>query len=111
MTIRPILLLRWAILIAPACAALGGCLSSTPIYDSHFGDAVRAVAHAQIIDPDAAIHNPSTDGVDGKAAVAAMSSYDKSIAQPTPNGNAFVIGVGSSGNGGAGMVAAPSYGQ
>lgn len=110
MTIRPILLLRWAVLVAPACAALSGCLSSTPIYDKHFGEAVRTVVHAQIIDPDAAAHNPSTDGVDGKAAVAAMSSYNKSMQQPAPNTNAFVIGVGSSGSSG-GMVAAPSYGQ
>jgi hypothetical protein len=111
MTTRLILLLRCAVLIAPVCTLLSGCLSSTPVWDSHFGQAVRAVTQAQIIDPDAAAHNPSTDGIDGKSAVAAMSNYTKSMQQPAPNTNAFVIGVGSSGYGSAGMTSSPSNGQ
>ncbi|MGF6964929.1 hypothetical protein OKW43_001934 [Paraburkholderia sp. WC7.3g] len=111
MTTRHILFLRRAALIAPACAALSGCLSSTPVWDSHFGQAVRTVTQAQIIDPDAATHNPSVDGLDGKAAVAAMSNYNKSIQQAPQNSNAFVIGVGSNGNSGGGMLTAPSSGQ
>ncbi|KLU23502.1 hypothetical protein EOS_25000 [Caballeronia mineralivorans PML1(12)] len=109
MIIRPILFLRWTVLIAPACGALSGCLSTTPVWDSHFGQSVRAISQAQIIDPDAAIHHPSTSGIDGKAAVAAMSNYNASFQQPAPSANAFVIGVGGSGNGGA--MAAPSSGQ
>jgi hypothetical protein len=109
MTIRNILVLRCAALLAPACVALGGCVQTTPVWDSHFGEAVKAVTQAQIIDPDAARHNPSTSGVDGKAAVAAMSSYNASFQQPAPSANAFVIGIGGSGTGAA--MAAPSGGQ
>lgn len=111
MTIRPILFLRWAALIAPACVALSGCLSTTPIWDSHFGQSVRTVTQAQIIDPDAATHHPSTNGIDGKAAVAAMSNYNASFQQPPQTANPFVIGVGGSGSSGGGGMAAPSSGQ
>jgi len=112
MTIRPISFLRWAVLTAPACAALSGCMSTTPIFDSHFGESVKAISQAQIIDPDAAIHHPSTSGIDGKAAVAAMSNYNASFQQPTSTSNPFVIGVGGSGSsGGGGGMPVPSSGQ
>jgi hypothetical protein len=111
MTIRPILFLRWAALTAPVCAALSGCLSTTPIWDSHFGQSVRTASQAQIIDPDAAIHHPSASGIDGKAAVAAMSNYNASFQQPPQTANPFVIGIGGGGSSGGGGMAAPSSGQ
>ncbi|SOE59603.1 hypothetical protein SAMN05446635_1601 [Burkholderia sp. OK233] len=109
MNIRYIPALRCAAALASACVALGGCVQTTPLWDSHFGDAVRTVTQAQIIDPDAATRNPSTNGVDGKAAVAAMANYNASFQQPAPSANAFVIGVGGSGSGAA--MAAPSGSQ
>jgi hypothetical protein len=94
---------RWATLIVPVCAALGGCMSSTPIWDAHFGEALKTVTQAQIIDPNAALHAQSAQGMDGKSAAAAMGSYDKSFQQPAPSPNAFVIGVGSGGGGASGQ--------
>lgn len=95
---------RRALLIvaAPACAALGGCLSSSPIWDAHFGEAVKTVTQAQIIDPDAAAHNPSRQGIDGKAANSAIGQYQKSFDAPPTTFTPFVIGVGSGGGGGGG---------
>ncbi|HYS64620.1 MAG TPA: hypothetical protein VEN30_12525 [Paraburkholderia sp.] len=90
---------RWTALIVPVCAALSGCMTSTPIWDAHFGEALKTVTQAQIIDPHAAEHAQAAAGVDGKAAASAMDNYDKSFHQPVPTPNAFVIGVGSGGGG------------
>ncbi|SDI09516.1 hypothetical protein [Paraburkholderia phenazinium] len=89
-----------AALSVTAFVALGGCMSSSPIWDAHFGEAEKAVTQAQIIDPRAAEHTPSVDGIDGKAAASAMTQYDKSFAQPATNTNPFVIGVSTGGSSG-----------
>jgi hypothetical protein len=86
-------------LMVPACAFLGGCMSSSPVWDAHFGEAVRTVSQAQIIDPQAAEHSPSAPGIDGQSAVSAMTQYDKSFSQPPTTSNPYVIGVGSGGSG------------
>ncbi|WP_455774340.1 hypothetical protein, partial [Burkholderia stabilis] len=89
---------RRAALAAPLAFALAGCMSSTPVWDSRFGDSVRTVMQAQIIDPHAAEHaasaSGSSSGVDGAAAAAALDNYDKSFKQIQPPANAFVIGIG-----------------
>ncbi|MFC5430253.1 hypothetical protein ACFPTO_15795 [Paraburkholderia denitrificans] len=90
---------RRAALVLCACASLTGCMSSTPVWDAHVGQALKAVTQAQIIDPDAG-HMPATPSMDGTSAVTAMDSYDKSFRSPTPPANAFVIGVGGSSGGG-----------
>ncbi|UXU85329.1 hypothetical protein [Burkholderia sp. S-53] len=87
---------RRAALAAPLAFALAGCMSSTPVWDSRFGDSVRTVMQAQIIDPHAAEHATSASGVDGSAAAAALDNYDKSFKQIQPPANAFVIGIGKS---------------
>lgn len=94
---------RWAALIVPVCAALGGCMSSTPIWDAHFGEAVKTVTRAQIIDPHAAEHAQSAQGMDGRSAASAMDTYDKSFQLPAPSPNAFVIGIGNGGGGAGGQ--------
>ncbi len=86
--------LRRAALAMPLAFALGGCMSSSPVWDSRFGDSVRAVTQAQIIDPHAAEHAAADPGIDGAAATAAMDNYGKSFVQPEPKGNTFVIGIG-----------------
>lgn len=91
-----------SVLAVSMLAALSGCMTSTPIWDAHFGEAKRAVMQAQIIDPQAAQHAQSAQVIDGKSAVAAMDTYEKSFQQPVPSPNAFVIGVGSGNGGGAG---------
>jgi hypothetical protein len=90
--------LRIARTIAPwaaVCSLLGGCMTSTPVWDAHFGEAVRTVTQAQIIDPHAAEHNPSTQGVDGQSAVSAMTQYDKLFSAPPVSSNPYTIGVSS----------------
>jgi hypothetical protein len=101
MKLEHLLITRRPALLLTVCATLGGslsgCMSSSPIWDAHVGDAVRTVTQMQIIDPHAGEHTPSTPGVDGKAAVAAQQQYDKSFQTPPTTFNPFVIGVGSSG--------------
>ncbi|RQS35410.1 hypothetical protein DIE03_05825 [Burkholderia sp. Bp8992] len=87
---------RRAALAVPLAFALAGCMSSTPVWDSRFGDSVRTVMQAQIIDPHAGEHPASASGVDGAAAAAALDNYDKSFKQAVPPANAFVIGIGKS---------------
>lgn len=87
-----------AALSVTAFIALGGCMSSSPIWDAHFGEAEKAATQAQIIDPLAAQHAPSVDGIDGKAAASAMAQYDKSFTQPVITINPFVIGVSTGGS-------------
>lgn len=104
MKLNQYLFARRALLIvaAPACAALGGCMTSTPIWDAHFGEAVKTVTQAQVIDPDAGAHNPSKPGIDGRAANSAMGQYQKSFDAPPATFTPFVIGVGSGAGGGGG---------
>ncbi|MEX3967984.1 hypothetical protein AB4Y42_38275 [Paraburkholderia sp. EG286B] len=89
---------RRLLLIAPLGAALGGCMTSSPIWEAHFGEAVRHSMQAQIIDPDAGQH-ASQPGVDGKSAASAMDNYDKSFQHPVTSANPYTIGV--SGGGGS----------
>ncbi|PTB20239.1 hypothetical protein C9I57_14280 [Trinickia symbiotica] len=100
MKVDRFLIARRALAFAASTTLLGGCMTSTPIWDAHFGEAVRAITQAQIIDPQAGEHNPSTPGVDGKAAVSAMTTYNKSFDAPAPTVNQFVIGIGGGGGGG-----------
>ncbi len=85
---------RRAALAAPLAFALAGCMSSTPVWDTRFGESVRAVTQAQIIDPHAAEHAAATTVVDGGAAASALDNYEKSFKQVDPPTNAFVIGIG-----------------
>jgi hypothetical protein len=94
MKLNRIVFARRPFLVALASALLGGCMTTTPIWDAHFGEAARSVAEAQIIDPRAGELNPSTPGVDGKAAVSAVTGYNKSFESPAPTVNQFVLGFG-----------------
>ena len=89
-----LVIVRRVALAAPLAFALAGCMSSTPVWDTRFGDSVRAVTQAQIIDPHAADHAASVSApVDGGRA---LDNYDKSFKQTVPPANAFVIGIGKS---------------
>ena len=102
MNVNHYLFVRRALVIAaaPACAALGGCMSSSPIWDAHFGEAVRTVTQAQVIDAGAGARNPSAPGIDGKAANSAMGQYQKSFEAPPKTFTPLVLGVGTGGEGG-----------
>ncbi|WP_118178785.1 hypothetical protein [Paraburkholderia phosphatilytica] len=102
MKLVPVISARRVALVIAACVPMSGCMSSTPIWDAHFGEAARSVAAAQIIHPDAPEGPATPGGIDGKAAAAAMDNYDRSFVQPTPSQNVYVIGVGNGSSGGSG---------
>ena len=86
-------------LLAALVAPLTGCLTSTPAYDNHFGEAVRLSRSMQILNPDAAMNTDPVTGIDGKAATASMDRYNTSFRTPPQALDAFTIGVRtSSGN-------------
>ena len=90
----PQILLRIAVSLG-ACAALGGCLSSTPAWDRNFGYAVTTIRQMQTLNPDASDNTDPVAGVDGRTADAAQTAYYKSFTAPTPPTNVFTIGVGA----------------
>jgi len=81
------------------CAGLSGCMSTSPVWDAHFGDSVRTVRMMQTLNPNASYTNTDpVTGVDGRAATAAMDRYGQSFTNPPTDGNTFVIGIGNSGS-------------
>lgn len=70
------------LLLALLPLGLAGCTTTTPQYDEHFGEAVRAAIAQQTINPDASRNTDPVLGLDGKAAGSAMDNYDKSFAKP-----------------------------
>jgi hypothetical protein len=86
--------LRIALCVA-ACAALGGCLTSTPTWDRNFGYAVTQIRDMQILNPDASDNTDPVAGIDGRTAEAMQTTYSKSFTAPTPPTNVFTIGVGA----------------
>lgn len=63
---------------------LAGC-ASTPRWDSHAGDSVRATLGAQVANPRAAPNPDPVNGIDGRAAGAAQERYQHSFRQPQEN--------------------------
>jgi hypothetical protein len=86
--------LRIALCIG-ACAALGGCLTSTPNWDRNFGYSVTQIREMQILNPDASDNTNPVAGVDGRTAESIQNTYNKAFTAPTPPTNVFTIGVGS----------------
>ena len=78
-----------------ATVALAGCMTSTPVYDKHFGEAVRTVQAMQTLNPDAAKNTDTVAGVDGRAATAAMDRYSGQFRNPQADTSAFTVGVGT----------------
>lgn len=89
--------LKGVLSILLAAIGLAGCASTSPVLDSHFGEAVNAAKAQQIINPDASQNTDPVAGVDGKAADAAMDRYHRSFVAPPPTTNVFTIGIGNSG--------------
>lgn len=83
-------------LIAASCAALNGCLSSTPVWDRTFGNSMHTVAAMQTLNPNAAANEDPVAGIDGIAGTATQQNYGKSFLTPPPPVNVLTIGVGSS---------------
>jgi type IV pilus biogenesis protein CpaD/CtpE len=72
---------RWAALALLACG-VQGCVSTTPNWDSRFGNATRDNLAAQVINPAASANRNPAVGLDGSAARAAVDNYQRSFARP-----------------------------
>jgi hypothetical protein len=85
-------------LLRAAAAALAGalaaCVSTTPQWDAHFGEALRLAQARQIANPAAANNPDPVAGIDGRAARAAQDRYERSFREPAPQPGALTIGVG-----------------
>jgi len=92
-----------------SAVTLSGCMTTSPVWDQHFGEAVTAVTQAQIINPDAPAGLPSAPGADGKLAATAMTNYERSLIRLQPggagNGGGTGVGFGAGGYGGMSMGA------
>lgn len=89
----------------PLLLALGlltGCASSTPLYDAHFGDAVRRARLDMALNPTPAAATVPVGGLEGKAAREAAARYQDSFKAPPPVVNVINIG-GAVGGGGGGQ--------
>jgi type IV pilus biogenesis protein CpaD/CtpE len=90
-------------------AGLVGCVNTSPVVDSNFGNSVNAAKAQQIINPDAALSAAAPDGIGGKPANASLDRYQRSFERPAITPNVFTIGVGT-GGGGAGAGGAGASG-
>lgn len=70
---------------------VAGC-STTPNYDTKFGDAVREARMRMTIDPDAGKKQEQLAGMDGKAAQETIVRYQDSYKSPPPVINVINIG-------------------
>lgn len=81
--------LRIRLLISAALALLlSGCAATTPQNDVRFGQSVRATLASQVADPAAVRNTKPVNGIDGRAARAALQRYEHSFgkaeAAPAP---------------------------
>lgn len=74
-------------------------MTTTPVYDAHFGEAVRTVRAMQTLNPNASMNTDPVTGVDARSATYALDRYNSSYRSPRTDGNDFVIGVGNSSSG------------
>lgn len=81
-------------------AFLAGCAapSATPLYDQHFGKAVREARQRMALNPDAASTDPAA-GLDGRSAREAQQRYVDSFKAPPPVVNIINIGGAVAGGG------------
>ncbi|AIY42961.1 tRNA dimethylallyltransferase [Collimonas arenae] len=69
-----------------------GCSTTTPNYDTKFGDAVREAKLKMIIHPDAGKNPDQVAGMDGKAARESILQYQDTYKTPPPVVNVINIG-------------------
>ncbi|KWR89538.1 hypothetical protein [Cupriavidus sp. IDO] len=89
-----------------SCLGLSACMTSTPVWDQHRGEALATITQLQIINPDAPAGLPTVTGTDGKTAVAAMRNFDRSLVRLQQGGGSsggFGVDFGAGGYGGVGM--------
>jgi len=89
---------RHALLFALLTGLLAGCSTTTPNYDTRFGEAVRNAKRQMTINPDAGKTTDMATGMDGMAAHESTILYQETFKSPPPAVNVINIG-GSIGNG------------
>ncbi|KAI3592633.1 hypothetical protein D9X30_2370 [Cupriavidus sp. U2] len=94
------------------CLGLSACMTSTPVWDHHRGEALAAIKQQQIINPEAPAGLPTVEGTDGKTAVAAMRNFDRSLMRMQQGSGApSVFGIDFGAGGGYGGVGMGGGGQ
>jgi hypothetical protein len=78
-------------LIILGCAIVG-CNTSTPNWDSRFGDSVREARRKMTINPDAGKQAEPVAGMDGPSAHNAVILYHDTFKEPPPVVNVINIG-------------------
>lgn len=73
---------RTALLLLLASWTAAGCVNTTPVWDSQFGQSVRTAVADQTLHPEGASNRDPAVGIDGKAALGAQKRYENSFAQP-----------------------------
>jgi hypothetical protein len=71
-------------LLLLASLPLAACVSTTPHWDSQFGQSVRTAVASQTLHPAAGARRDPVTGLDGQAALGAQQRYEHSFAQPEP---------------------------
>lgn len=80
-----------SLLLVAAC-------STTPQYDTRFGDAVRQARLAMTVNPNAGANPDPVAGIDTQSALEAQKRYHDSFRSPPPVVNVINIGGGVGGN-------------
>ncbi len=88
-------LIKRSVLLS-SLAAMAGCISPSPVLDSHFGLAVNTAKAQQTINPDAAKNTDQVKGIDGRAAKDSVERYHDSFKAPPPTFTVINIGAGAS---------------
>lgn len=73
---------RCALTALGLAAVLSGCASSSPMVDSHFGEAVRAARATQTLNPQASANRDPVMGIDGRSGAIALERYQDSFKAP-----------------------------
>ena len=82
-----------AVLATATCVALlSACVSTTPVLDANFGNAVRQARAAQTLNPNASANRNPVLGIDGKAGAAAQERYQESFTTPPKTFEVLNIG-------------------
>lgn len=80
--------------------AFGGCAPTKVEMD--YGTSHKLAKYNQILNPEAEKNLKPVEGMDGKAANAAVEKYQKSFEKPSPS-QAFTFSIGSGNSAGAGQ--------
>ncbi len=78
-----------------AVASLAGCMSTTPVYDHHFGESVRIVRAMQTLNAEAPNNADPGVNINGRASTAAMDRFNGLYQSPPSDANAYTVGVGA----------------